>query len=455
MRNWASSPVSARIDRQYRPGAKHHRAEANSFLPQPASTPQAPQTQARFGYNPPFAIGRVDGQGVALAKLLITDKEESIEIPFLRGILAHSLQKAGLTFQQAYAVAVEVRNQLGDDRTLSKLELHRIVYLQLKNDFGAKTADRYLRPAETTPAVQVEDLHGRLTPFSGELHRRELETIGLNLAESLKVARKLRRYLFREKLSQVSSETIAQVTQQILEEMPSLGPAVAERWSTWCEFQRSGRPLILIIGGTTGCGKSTIATALANQLGIVRMQSTDLLREVMRATLPTAEYPALHASSFDAWSHMGTDDGKSADGTGEREVGQGYQAQTELVSIASRAVIERAIRERESLIVEGVHAHPQLAAGMAADEDAVIVHVVLAVLKRKGLKQRLTGRATRAVKRRAKRYLKQFEQIWQLQSFLLDEADRTGAPIIVNNDRDDTIREIMRTVLNELSQTER
>ena len=385
-----------------------------------------------------------------MAKLLIEDKEEATSVPFLRGILTRSLQQAGLSFPQAYAVADDVRAELGDERALSKLELHRIVYKNLKNQFGSKTADRYLRPSGVVPPVQVADLEGRLAPFSGELHRRDLELIGLSLAESLKVAGKLRRHLFREKLTQVSSQYIARVTYQLLQEMPSLGPAVAQRWLVWREFLRSGRPLILVIGGTTGCGKSTIATALADQLGIVRMQSTDLLREVMRTMLSSDQYPELYTSSYDAWRHLLRDEENTPLETVAQGVEEGYRAQAKLVSVASRAVIERALRERESLIIEGVHAYPELASGIA-DGDPIIVHVMLAVLKRRKLKQRISGRAIKAVKRRAERYLAHFDEIWQLQSYLLSEADRTNTPIIINDDRDGTVREIMRTLLDILS----
>lgn len=385
-----------------------------------------------------------------MARLLIEDKEESTSVPFLRGILTRSLQQAGLSFQQAYKVADLVREDLGEERTLSKLELHRIVYKRLKHEFGAQTADRYLRPAGVTPPVQVADTEGRLTPFSGELHRRDLELIGLTLAESLKVATKLRRHLFREKFSQVTSQYIARVTYELLQEMRSLGPAVARRWLVWRQFLHSGRPLILVIGGTTGCGKSTIATALANQLGIVRMQSTDLLREVMRTMLANKDFPALHASSYDAWREVMQENEDYAAVPDAGNVEQGYRAQAGLVSIASRAVIERALRERESLIIEGVHAHPELATDID-DEDPVVVHVMLAVLKRRKLKQRIEGRSTQAVKRRAARYLAHFDEIWQLQTYLLAEADRTNTPIIVNGDRDLTVREVMRTILDILS----
>jgi 2-phosphoglycerate kinase len=166
----------------------------------------------------------------------------------------------------------------------------------------------------------------------------------------------------------------------------------------------------------------------------------------MRTILSSKQYPALHASSYDAWREL-PDDDDAGDASGH-SVEEGYKAQAELLDVANRAVIERALRERESLIIEGVHAHPGLAAGLADDDDAVIIHILLAVIKRRKLKQRLSGRATKAVRRRAERYLANFDAIWQLQSYLLSEADRTQTPIVVNAEREETVREIMRTVVD-------
>jgi 2-phosphoglycerate kinase len=182
------------------------------------------------------------------------------------------------------------------------------------------------------------------------------------------------------------------------------------------------------------------------------MQSTDLLREVMRTMLSNDQFPQLHASSYDAWRTLARGDDDLVLATGENDVESGFRAQSQLVSVAARAVIERALRERVSLIIEGVHAHSELAAGMG-ESDAVIVHIMLAVLKKRKLKQRITGRATKAVKRRAEAYLEHFDEIWQLQSYLLGEADRTNTPIDINDDRDDVVREVMLGLLDELSRS--
>jgi 2-phosphoglycerate kinase len=53
-------------------------------------------------------------------------------------------------------------------------------------------------------------------------------------------------------------------------------------------------------------------------------------------------------------------------------------------------------------------------------------------------------------KRRAERYLQHFDEIWRLQSYLLSEADRGQVPIIVNNNKEQVIRDIMTVVVDSL-----
>jgi len=77
--------------------------------------------------------------------------------------------------------------------------------------------------------------------------------------------------------------------------------------------------------------------------------------------------------------------------------------------------------------------------------------IMLGILKRKRLQRRISGRSTDVPQRRAERYLKHFDEIWHLQSYLLSEADRTNIPIIDNNDRDKIFREVMRITIEILA----
>ncbi|MEA3243112.1 MAG: AAA family ATPase [Pseudomonadota bacterium] len=385
-----------------------------------------------------------------MAKILIEDPDENTQVPFLRGILTRSLQNAGLAFEVAYNAASDIRKDLDDEALITTHELRDRVIKHLKATCSAKVVERYESQGAAATATRVEHADGRVTTFSADLHRRRLETIGLTHEESFGVIAKIQQYLADNQLSSTTSQHIAHLSYRYLHQTPELGPAVARRWLVWIDFLRSGRPLILLIGGTSGCGKSTIATALANQLEIVRTQSTDMLREVMRTMISKRLLPVLHQSSFSAWEALPLQEGRLTEDQ-ELLVADGFLAQVDLLSVASEAVIERALRERVSLIFEGVHIHQSMVDKIPRDTDALIAPIMLAVLKRKDLKERIRGRGTRAPERRSERYLEHFDEIWQLQSFLLSEADRTKTPIIVNGDRDKVVREIMRTVIDMLS----
>jgi len=385
-----------------------------------------------------------------VAKTLVEDPDEDTQVPFLRGILTRSLQNAGLAFEEAYNVASDLRRDLDDEALITTDELRDRVIKHLKAIYSTKVVGRYESQGAAATATRVEHPDGRVTTFSADLHRRRLETIGLTHEESFGIITKIQQHLADNHLTSTTSQHIARLSYRYLQQTPELGPAVARRWLVWIDFLRSGRPLILLIGGTSGCGKSTIATALANQLEIVRTQSTDMLREVMRTMISKRLLPVLHKSSFSAWEALPVQEGRLTEDQ-ELLVADGFLAQVDLLSVASEAVIERALRERVSLIFEGVHIHQSMVERIPQDGDALIAPIMLAVLKRKDLKERIRGRGTRAPERRSERYLQHFDEIWQLQSFLLSEADRTKTPIIVNGDRDKVVREIMRTVIGMLS----
>ena len=63
-------------------------------------------------------------------------------------------------------------------------------------------------------------------------------------------------------------------------------PAVREalrQLRRYQELRELDRPIVILIGGATGTGKSTVATEIAYRLGITRVTSTDFIRQTMRA----------------------------------------------------------------------------------------------------------------------------------------------------------------------------
>ena len=384
-----------------------------------------------------------------MAKILVEDQEENTRVPFLRGILIRSLQDSGLTFNAAYELATEFRNDLGDNSLITTIELRQRVLELLKEQVGQDVITRY-EQTERPFAIQVEQRDGQVTPFSRLEYQHGLENIGLTDEEAMNVVATVYQHLIDRRMDMISSKRLGKLTYRYLRQSPELGPAVAHRWLVWRDFLNSGRPLIFLLGGTAGCGKSTIATMLANRLDIVRSQSTDMLREVMRIMMPEQLMPILHTSSFTAWTAL-PGNPEAINEVPETLLVNGYRSQADLLAVAIEAVVQRALRERVSLIMEGVHIHPAMVENLKTNDDAIVLPVMLGILKRKQLQRRIRGRGTDVPQRRANRYLKHFDEIWRLQSYLLSEADRADIPIVVNSDRDKVFREIMRITIETLA----
>jgi 2-phosphoglycerate kinase len=383
-----------------------------------------------------------------MAKIFVEDREEKARVPFLRGILIRSLQDAGLAFNDAYELVTEIRDSLGDTPLITTHELRQRVLELLKDRAGPEISTRYEK--QKRPFVlQVEQRDGQITPFSRVEYQHDLENIGLTGEEAMEIVSSIYKHLVDQHIEITTSKQLAELAYGYLQESSALGPAVAQRWLVWRDFINTGQPLIFLIGGTAGCGKSTIATMLASRLDIVRTQSTDMLREVMRIMMPQQLIPVLHTSSFTAWEAL-PGNPESISEVSEALLVNGYRSQAELLTVAIEAVIQRALRERVSLILEGVHVHPAFVEKLAKDNDAVIIPIMLGILKRKQLQSRIRGRGSDAPQRRANRYLKHFDEIWGLQSYLLSEADRANIPIIINRDRDKVFREIMRHTIETL-----
>ena len=135
----------------------------------------------------------------------------------------------------------------------------------------------------------------------------------------------------------------------------------------------------------------------------------------------------------------------------ESRLADGYLTKSELLSVPCEAVIQRALREQVSVILEGVHLHPAMLERIEASGSAHVVMVMLAVLERDQLKERLAHRLQEAPDRQESGHLDQFDKIWSLQSFLLSEADRSGVPILVNDDKDKVTNAIMATLIDTLA----
>ncbi len=380
-----------------------------------------------------------------MSKLLVVDEEKDSRIPFLRGMLIKSLQGSGLEFVEAYKLASDIREDLDDVDSITSDELRERIVDALEENFPDIILQRYTKQTIYTESIEVIG-GGHSESFSRGVFVTRLMNCGIPDPVSGSITRKVHSKLVRDKIRKISSDQLIALTYQLVRTEAS--QKFADYYLVWCDFQRSNTPLIILIGGVPGSGKSTIATELANRLSIIRTQSTDMLREVMRALIPKRVSPSLHTSSFLAGKAMHSSQFFQANKADA--LVSGLQTQSEMVAVACEAVLNRAVNESVSTILEGVHMQPRLYRKLGK-VDAIIVPVILAVLQQKRLRQNYRGRSSQAEKRTAKRYLKNFDEIWQLQTAILSEADAADIEIVDNTDRDETISEVCKIVTETLA----
>jgi len=380
-------------------------------------------------------------------KTYIVNKQKSTRAPFLRGILIRTLLEAGMPFEGAYELATRVRDGFSDSEEITSKRLRQEVSRLLLEAGETEVQEQYLRPVAAPARILVTSRGGSEGSFSRSKHQRYLQSSGVRLDDAERITIMLFDQLLASGATRISTVQLSYLTWLCLRQ--ELGEAAAQKYLIWMEFQHSGRPLVLLIGGAVGTGKSSIATEIAHRLEIVRTQSTDMLREVMRTMIPRKLLPILHCSSFDAWKTLPLQAKQQRDR--DMLIAEGYRSQVDLLALPCEAVVRRAITESVPLILEGVHCHPDLLHRLTGENDALLVHVTLAVMNQQDLQARLRGRGMEVPQRRAKRYLKKFDSIWRLHSFLVSEAERCDTPLIPNEEREAAVYQVIGTINSELS----
>ena len=66
-----------------------------------------------------------------------------------------------------------------------------------------------------------------------------------------------------------------------------------------CSIREQRRSVTVLLAGTSGTGKSTLAGLLAARLGISTVLSTDSVRHMLRSFTPQAANPLLWASTYE------------------------------------------------------------------------------------------------------------------------------------------------------------
>jgi 2-phosphoglycerate kinase len=366
-------------------------------------------------------------------------EESGLARPFMRGIMVHSLMARGVSFDDAYQIADSVRDQLRGRGEVPREDLSKIVRDILGEDYEHQ-------PPIPAPITLSVVSNRRSTPFSKGTLAQSLLAASVEPDAAFEVAREIELELLREGRHEVQQADVR--TQAYKALLRRFGRRTAQRYLVWREFQEPEKPVIILLGGTTGAGKTSLALEVARRLGIGRVLSADAIRQVMRIMLSPELMPALHVSSFDA-DHTVTrlDDGDSDD---DETVIQGFMAQAEAVSVGVRAIMDRAIEENSSLVLDGVSLVPGLLDLASYAEHAHVFFLLVARLDEEGFRGHFAARAERERRRDAQRYMERLDEILSIQEYLLEQAERRDVPIVDNVTLEGSVLLVIRHVVESL-----
>jgi 2-phosphoglycerate kinase len=276
-------------------------------------------------------------------------------------------------------------------------------------------------------------LGGDGLPYSKGLMARVLMETGVPAERAYELALRVESDLVARGEKQVELDRLEELAREVLGE--NEGAQALRRLRRSQVLRELDIPLILLVGGATGTGKSTVATEVAYRLGITRVSSTDFVRQTMRAFLSQDFMPSIHRSSFEVPEE---DD--------LRDVLGAFVEQTQNVLIGVRAVIDRALQEGWSLVLEGVHLVPGM---LPKVEGALVVHCMLSIQDEEMHAAHFWVRdASSDGLRPVEKYLDSLDDIRLIQEFVVEQARRASVPVVENGNIELSIATVMELVLS-------
>ena len=356
--------------------------------------------------------------------------------PFMRGIMIHSLMARGVSFEEASGTADAVREVLGGRGVCTKP--------QIVNEVRRILGDAPFVGEQQLPSGADIRIHekGGSQPFSKGVLAQSLLAAAIDPNDAFDVARSIEVDLLRSGARDVDRAELREMACRTLASM--IGPQSAERFLIWRHYQEPERPVILLLGGAAGVGKTSLGLEVAHRLGIGRVLSSDSVRQIMRIMLSPELSPAIHGSSYDAYKLF------SPDALGDDPVIEAFRAQTSTVAVGVRASMDRAVAENTSLVLDGVAIVPGIIDPAAYADLADVIFLVVATLDSEVYRGRFAARAEGQSHRAAHRYLDNLGAILRIQEYFLEAAERHHVPIVDNVSFDRAVVQIIRYVTESL-----
>ena len=369
---------------------------------------------------------------------------------FLRGMITHDLVQRGIDFDDAYTIAHAVRDHYSDRSEVETAEIRDLITELLEKRYG-EALPPVSGPTNTTVPERYVTSPGERQRLSRGVLARSIQGAGLELDRAYRLVAELEATLQEEGVVELAKDDLARRVAELIERHES--KEAAQHYRLVRRLHRLPRPLVIYIGGASGTGKSTLALELAPLLRIYRVNATDTIRQMMRMVFSPQILPALHNSSFEMVpGALGTGvgvDPTRMDESPDRRLAETFEEQSLRVCVGVRAVVERAIVENMSILVEGVHLYPPLIPFGDLEGAVYQIPLVLGTNDREVHRSRFLTRS-RLGGRRAERYLESYQHIRSVHEHILQQAENHDTPLIDTSSGEPTVGRALRVVVGML-----
>jgi 2-phosphoglycerate kinase len=214
-------------------------------------------------------------------------------------------------------------------------------------------------------------------------------------------------------------------------------------------------PVVLLLGGACGTGKSTLASALSSQMRIGDVISTDTVRHILRGLLPRKGHEALFGSTYDVLKELAPADYPDlyALKDSRQRVVSSFYLQARLVQQHLAGLIAQFVRDRRPLVLEGVHLTPDFMADMFAQHKTVFPFLIV-VNKEEKHKERFFVRAKEHTLDPAKnKYVANIDNIRIIHAETREQACLKDVPVVANGNFDKTVGYITKAIIKFIKRT--
>ncbi len=276
-------------------------------------------------------------------------------------------------------------------------------------------------------------------PFSKGILVQQLRITDLDILDAYAVAEKIEHRLIKNNRFLIKQDDLDNL---ILKELSKYGENNVKIFQLFKKWQEKGAPLIILLGGVQGVGKTYFSSILSQLFNIIHRLNTSVVLQVLKSIISSKLTPALHQKLYDAWKTLRPYYSAIYD-----EIILGYEEQSKYVCVGVESTIKRALNERFSMIIEGEHLSPKLLKPGIINHKNVLY--ILLVVEDEKLHRSYIASSKRFLKEDP-HLLEHFSEIRKIQEYLLEETNIRRLPVIVNKGELETKNTLKRIVLEKL-----